>query len=79
MEEPDGPIPKSGRDMYGRPLDPAEHMLDVLFGLYDTLDEAREAQFPDELCDELRKLRLLFMDEFERLHPGRGRGRAVWR
>jgi hypothetical protein len=67
------------RDEYGRPIDPAERMQQVMLGLYDLREEAGQADFPSELLGEFNQLRLRFMDEFERRFPGYGKGRAVWR
>jgi hypothetical protein len=67
------------RDEYGVPSDPAERMQQVMLGLFDLLDEAREADFPDTLIGELNNVRLRLMDEFERRYPGYGKGRALWR
>jgi hypothetical protein len=67
------------RDKYGRSIDPAERMQQVMLGLFDLLDEAREADFPTHLIGELDQLRLKFMDEFERRFPDFGKGRALWR
>jgi hypothetical protein len=66
-------------DAYGWPISPAERMQQVMLGLYDLRDEAREADFPAELLNEFNQLRLKFMDEFERRFPGYGKGRALWR
>lgn len=67
------------RDKYGFPVDPAERMHQVMLGLYDLMDEAGMADFPDELIGELNIVRLKFMDEFEARFPGYGKGRATWR
>jgi hypothetical protein len=66
-------------DKWGFPIDPAERMQQVMLGLWDLCDEARMAEFPPDLLTELSRLRLRFMDEFERRFPGYGKGRAVWR
>ena len=60
-------------------MDPAERMQQVMLGLFDLLDEAGQAEFPEALGGELNSVRLRFMDEFERCYPGYGKGRAVWR
>ncbi|PAX06292.1 hypothetical protein [Sphingomonas lenta] len=67
------------RDEYGVPTDPAERMQQVMLGLFDLLDEAKEADFSDTLVSDLNGVRLRFMDEFERRYPGYGKGRAIWR
>lgn len=61
------------------PTDPAERMQQVMLALFDLLDEAGQADFPDALIGELNGVRLRFMDEFERRYPGYGKGRALWR
>lgn len=67
------------RDAYGVPVESAERMQQVMLGLFDLLDEAEQAAFPEMLIGELNIVRLRFMDEFEQRHPGYGKGRAVWR
>lgn len=66
-------------DELGLPADPAERMQQVLFGLYDLCDEAGEADFSQELLEQLHQVRLRFMDEFEQRFSGYGSGRALWR
>lgn len=66
-------------DGYGRPTDKADHMQEVMLSFFDLVDEADLAGFPKELTKKLNELRVNFVDEFERRHPGRGSGRAVWR
>jgi hypothetical protein len=67
------------RVQYGVPIDPAERMQQFMLALFDVMDEADLAGFPSELLDELNRVRLLFVDEFERRHPGYGKGRAICR
>ncbi len=66
-------------DKYGRPIDPAERMQQVMLGFYDLVEEASVAGFPRGLIGYLRELRNRFIDEFGRQHPGYGKGRALWR
>lgn len=66
-------------DIYGFPVEPAERMQQVMLGLYDLMDEAGMADFPPELIRKLDIVRREFLDEFEKLFPGYGKGRAVWR
>jgi len=67
------------RDQYGVPVEPAERMHQVMFALHDIMDEAHQADFPEELLIELNRVRIQFLDEFERRFPGYGQGRSVWR
>ena len=67
------------RDAYGVPVDPAERMQQVMLGLFDLMDEAGQADFSADLIGELDTLRRRFLEEFERKHPGYGKGRAVSR
>lgn len=67
------------RDRYGVPIEPAERMQQVMLTLFDVMDDANLADFPSELLNELNRVRLQFMDEFERRYPGYGKGRAVCR
>ena len=52
---------------------------DVMLDFFDLVSGARVAEFPDDLTDELERLRLRFLDEYERRYPGHGAGRAMWR
>ncbi|KQN28664.1 hypothetical protein ASE88_06380 [Sphingomonas sp. Leaf38] len=67
------------RDAYGVPVDPAERMQQVMLGLFDLIDEAGQAAFPEDLIGELDLVRRRFMDLFEDGYPGYGKGRAIWR
>lgn len=67
------------REAYGVPVDPAERMQQVMLGLYDLIDEAGQADFPDDLIGELDLVRRRFMDQFEERYPGYEKGRAIWR
>lgn len=73
------PIMEVERDAYGVPIEPAERMQQFMLGLFDLLDEAGQADFPQDLIRDLNVVRLRFMDEFEGKFPGYGKGRAVWR
>jgi hypothetical protein len=70
MKEPDFP-----GDRFSGP----EGCQGVMLAFYDLVSDANVAGFPDELTQELEGLRLRFLDEFERVHPGYGKGRAVSR
>lgn len=65
------------RDAYGVPVNPAERMQQVMLGLYDLIDEAGQADFPEDLIGELDLVRRRFMDNFEDRYPGYGEGRAI--
>ena len=67
------------RDEHGVPIERAERMQQVMLALFDLMDEADLANFPRELLQELDRVRIQFLDEFERRHPGYGKGRAVSR
>jgi hypothetical protein len=67
------------RDAYGVPVEPAERMQQVMLGLFDLIDEAGQADFPDNLIGDLDLVRRRFLDEFEARFPGYGKGRAIWR
>jgi hypothetical protein len=66
-------------DKWGFPVDPAERMQHTMLGFHDLIEEARDADFPNELLRDLEMLRLKFLDEFELRFPGYGKGRAAWR
>ena len=66
-------------DPFGRGVTQAEAQQQVMLGLYDLRVDASDAQFSDELVDDLETLRLKFLSEFETKFPGYGKGRAIWR
>ena len=67
------------RDFYGIPIHAAERMQQAMLGFFDLKDELELASFPAKLQAEYEQLRLRFVAEFERQHPGYGKGRAVSR
>lgn len=67
------------QDEYGFFVDPAERMQQAMLGLFDLKDELEQAGFSADLQHAYEELRVQFVDEFERQHPGYGKGRAVWR
>jgi len=67
------------QDEYGFFVDPAERMQQAMLGFFDLKDELELAGFPADLQYAYEELRVRFVDEFERRHPGYGKGRAVWR
>lgn len=64
---------------FGELVDPAEAYQQFMLRLYDTVTEADEEGYSAEACRRLEEVRLMFVDEFERRHPGYGKGRAIWR
>ena len=66
-------------DEFGSIINPAEAQQQIMLGLYDLRVEARDAGFSDEAIAAFEKVRLQMMDEFEKAHPGYGKGRATWR
>lgn len=80
MTPPPDPATAMGDyDELGRLANPAEWQQQVMLGLYDLQSDASVAEFSPEIVDELKQVRLRFMDEFEAKFPGYGKGRAVWR
>ncbi|MEO8896769.1 MAG: hypothetical protein ABI450_12900 [Rhizomicrobium sp.] len=67
------------RDEYGQLIDPAEAGENFLIRLFDLMDDGDLAGFSPELLKRLDQVRILFVDEFEKKFPGRGKGRSIWR
>jgi hypothetical protein len=67
------------RDPYGKLINPAEAQEEVMFRLFDLMDDAELAGFSPDLIVRLNEVRLLFLDQFEAKYPGFGKGRSVWR
>lgn len=66
-------------DKTGRLADPAEWQQQVMLGFHDLGVDLGEAGFPPEMIAEFNALRIRFVEEFERMFPGYGKGRAIWR
>ena len=66
-------------DANGRLADAAHWQIQFLLALHDLVSDADEIGFAPELIDDLMRLRLRFVDEFEARFPGTEGGRALWR
>jgi hypothetical protein len=66
-------------DEYGHIKDPAERYQQFMLMLHDILATGGDYGYSPAACERLAEARLMFMDEFEKRHPGYGKGRAVWR
>ncbi len=66
------------RDKYGRLTDPGEACQELMLGLYDIEEEARELGCSKDAVARLHEARLMFLAEFKSKFPDYGKGRAIW-
>ncbi len=65
------------RDHMDRLIDRAEAQEEVLFRLFDLLDEADLAGFPEHLYWELYAVRDRMVEDYKVRFPGCGQGRSI--
>lgn len=64
-------------DIYGHLIDPTERYEGFLHELYYLIATAGDYGYSREAVDLLRTARLRFLDEFEKRHPGVGKGEPI--